>query len=72
MVFIPSLGEFVIPDILGGGTSLFVGNLLAQQFLTVRNWPFGSALSVVLILMIALCLVVFEKITKGQAEDLLA
>src|SRR3984885_15966282 len=56
MVFIPSLGEFVIPDILGGGTSLFVGNLLAQQFLTVRNWPYGSALSVTLILIIGIYL----------------
>jgi spermidine/putrescine transport system permease protein len=72
MVFVPSLGEFVIPDILGGGTSLFVGNLLAQEFLTVRNWPFGSALSVVLIILIGLCLVFFEKITKGDSGDLLA
>jgi len=72
MVFVPSLGEFVIPDILGGGTSLFVGNLLAQQFLTVRNWPFGSALSVMLILLIGLCLFIFEKITKGDSGDLLA
>jgi spermidine/putrescine transport system permease protein len=72
MVFVPSLGEFVIPDILGGGTSLFVGNLLAQQFLTVRNWPFGAALSVMLILLIGLCLFIFEKITKGDSGDLLA
>lgn len=71
MVFIPSLGEFVIPDILGGGTSLFVGNLLAEEFLTVRNWPFGAALSVVLIAIIGICLVAFEKITKGDSEDLL-
>lgn len=72
MVFIPALGEFVIPDILGGGTNLFVGNLLAQQFLTVRNWPFGSALSVVLILIIFACLVLFEKAAKGKTEDLLS
>ena len=73
MVFIPSLGEFVIPDILGGGTSLFIGNLLAEQFLTVRNWPFGAALSVLLIALIALCLFVFKRLTKGQSsEELLA
>jgi spermidine/putrescine transport system permease protein len=72
MVFIPSLGEFVIPDVLGGGTNLFVGNLLAQQFLTVRNWPFGAALSVILILVIGVCLFVFEKASKGETEDLLA
>jgi spermidine/putrescine transport system permease protein len=72
MVFIPALGEFVIPDILGGGTSLFVGNLLAQQFLTVRNWPFGAALSVVLIILIGVCLVVFERSTEGASEELLA
>ncbi len=72
MVFIPSLGEFVIPDILGGGTNLFVGNLLAQQFLTVRHWPFGSALSVILIILIGACLVALEKVTKGHSEDLIA
>ncbi|OQW49369.1 MAG: hypothetical protein A4S09_12110 [Proteobacteria bacterium SG_bin7] len=65
MVFIPALGEFVIPDILGGGTNLFIGNLLSQQFLTVRNWPLGSAISVVLIFLIGLCLVIFERINRG-------
>ncbi|MEQ1879025.1 MAG: ABC transporter permease [Bdellovibrionia bacterium] len=72
MVFIPALGEFVIPDILGGGTNLFIGNLLAQQFLTVRNWPFGAALSVVLISIIFACLFFFEKAAKGKTEDLIA
>lgn len=52
MVFIPCLGEFVIPDILGGGTSLYVGNLLAQQFLVVRNWPFGASLSLILMIVV--------------------
>ncbi len=66
MVFIPAMGEFVIPDILGGGTNLFIGNLLAQQFLTVRNWPLGSAISVVLILLIGACLAIFEKMQKND------
>ncbi len=70
MVFIPALGEFVIPDILGGGTNLFIGNLLSQQFLTVRNWPLGAAISVVLILMIGLCLIAFEKVNKGDDGEL--
>lgn len=61
MVFIPALGEFVIPDILGGGTTLFVGNLLTHQFLTARNWPFGAALSVFLILIVGFCLLVLAK-----------
>lgn len=71
MVFIPALGEFVIPDVLGGGTSLYVGNLLSQQFLTTRNWPLGSALSVILILVIGLCLAIFEKINTDE-ETVLA
>jgi spermidine/putrescine transport system permease protein len=69
MVFIPSLGEFVIPDILGGGTSLFVGNLLAEQFLTVRNWPFGAALSVLLIILIGGCLYIFSKISGPRPDE---
>ena len=52
MVFIPALGEFVIPDILGGGTKVYLGNYPAQQFLVVRNWPYGAALSMVLLIMI--------------------
>lgn len=72
MVFIPALGEFVIPDILGGGTNLYMGNLLAQQFLTVRHWPFGAALSVILILIIGLCIYLSERGTKDKPEELLA
>lgn len=71
MVFIPALGEFVIPDILGGGTNLFIGNLLSQQFLTVRNWPLGSAISVVLIVVIGLCLVIFEKVNQDKDGEFL-
>ncbi len=50
-VFIPSFGEFVIPDLLGGSQTMFVGNLITETFLKTRDWPFGSALSALLVLM---------------------
>jgi spermidine/putrescine transport system permease protein len=51
-----SIGNFVTPDLLGGGKLQMVGNLIYDQFLTARDWPFGSALSVVLIAVMLLLL----------------
>jgi len=48
LVFIPALGMFAIPDILGGTDSILIGNLIKQQILDTRDWPFGSVLSIVL------------------------
>ncbi len=48
LVFIPSLGAYVTPDLLGGAKTVMIGNLIQQQFLSVRDWPFGSAISFVL------------------------
>ncbi len=48
LVFIPALGMFAIPDLLGGPTDSLIGNLIKQQFLEARDWPFGSVLSIVL------------------------
>ncbi len=48
LVFIPSLGAYVTPDLLGGAKSMMIGNLIQQQFLSVRDWPFGGAVSFVL------------------------
>jgi spermidine/putrescine transport system permease protein len=48
LVFIPALGIFAIPDILGGPEDTLIGNLIKQQFLETRDWPFGSVLSIVL------------------------
>jgi len=50
LVFIPALGIFAIPDILGGPNDSLIGNLIKQQFLETRDWPFGSVLSIVLTL----------------------
>jgi spermidine/putrescine transport system permease protein len=48
LVFIPALGIFAIPDILGGTDGILIGNLIKQQFYDARDWPFGSVLSIVL------------------------
>jgi spermidine/putrescine transport system permease protein len=51
LVFIPAFGIFAIPDILGGTTGIMIGNVIKQQFLDTRDWPFGSVLSMVLTLV---------------------
>src|SRR3954471_13599399 len=48
LVFIPAFGIFAIPDILGGTTGIMIGNVIKQQFLDTRDWPFGSVLSMML------------------------
>ena len=58
-VFIPSLGNFVIPELLGGGNSQMIGNLIRDQFLKSRDWPFGSALSL-MVLALLVIIVMFQ------------
>jgi spermidine/putrescine transport system permease protein len=55
-VFVPSLGNFVVPELLGGGRTIMVGNLVRDQFLTARDWPFGSVLALALIAFLVLLL----------------
>ncbi|MDP9169296.1 MAG: ABC transporter permease [Acidobacteriota bacterium] len=50
LVFIPCLGAYLTPDLLGGGKSIMLGNLIQNQFTTSRDWPFGSAASIILML----------------------
>ena len=51
LVFIPAMGMFVVPDLIGGAKTVLVGNLIRNQFLVARDWPFGSAASMVLLLL---------------------
>jgi len=51
LVFVPVLGEYMIPDLLGGAKTMLLGNLITEQFLKVRDWPFGAALAMLLILV---------------------
>ena len=69
MVFTPALGYFFIVDILGGGKIMILGNLIKNQFLTARNWPFGAAISVFLILITYLLISLYKKI-GGKMDDL--
>lgn len=52
LVFIPSLGAFLTPDLLGGARSMMVGNLIQHEYLVARDWPLGSALSILLMLIV--------------------
>jgi spermidine/putrescine transport system permease protein len=56
LVFTPALGEFIIPDLLGGARTMLIGNLITEQFLKTRDWPFGAALSFILILIVMVSL----------------
>ena len=69
MVFIPAIGYFFITDILGGGKIMIIGNLIKNQFLTARNWPFGAAISVFLILITFVLIKLYRK-SGGKMEDL--
>ena len=61
LVFIPCLGAYLTPDLLGGGKSVMVGNLVQNQFTNARDWPFGSAVSLILMLFTLAALVAFYR-----------
>ena len=61
LVFVPALGELVIPDLLGGGKTMYIGNLLSEQFLKARDWPFGASLSVLMMLIIGAFSIIFRR-----------
>lgn len=69
LVFIPTLGLFFIPDLMGGAKTMMIGNLIKNQFLTARNWPFGSALSIILMLLTLLMIALYMRISDGKKDD---
>ncbi len=66
LVFIPSLGAFVTPAILGGGKSLMIGNIISNQFLAAHDWPFGSALSFVMMAVMLGATMIYFRSTSGK------
>lgn len=68
MVFMPAVSNFVIPSLLGGGKYMLVGNLIEQQFTTIGNWNFGSALSIFMMILILISMAFMSKYEKNGKE----
>jgi spermidine/putrescine transport system permease protein len=66
ITFIPSVGAYVTPDLLGGAKAMMIGNLLQQQFLEVRDWPFGSAVGIILMVTVLLATMLYFR-TEGRS-----
>lgn len=69
LVFIPALGMFAVPDLVGGTDGFMIGNLIKQQFLDSRDWPFGSVLSIMLTLAVLLLAAIAGWLGKGGKRD---
>ncbi|HEY9730732.1 MAG TPA: ABC transporter permease [Drouetiella sp.] len=67
MVFVPALGDYVTPDLLGGAKTMFIGNLIQNQFLTVRDWAFGSAVSTILIVIVSFAIWLYLKYVEPDS-----
>ncbi len=65
LVFIPCLGAYLTPDLLGGGKTVMIGNLIQNQFTTARDWPFGSAVSLTLMAIVLVLLLAFVRRQEG-------
>ena len=69
LTFIPMMGEYVVPEILGGAKSFLVGNLVANEFRTAIDWPFGAALSMVLVAMMLVVIFLYVRVLGKRAEE---
>ena len=68
LVFIPAVGEFVIPDLLGGSQTLMIGKTLWSEFFSNRDWPVSSAVAVVLLLLLIVPIVLFQR-AEARAQE---
>ncbi|MCI2399158.1 ABC transporter permease subunit [Aliiroseovarius subalbicans] len=68
LVFIPAMGEFVIPALLGGSKTLMIGKVLWEEFFSNRDWPVASAVAVILLLLLIIPIVLFQRNEEKQRE----
>ncbi len=69
LVFIPAVGEFVIPEILGGPDQLMIGKVLWQEFFNNRDWPVASAVAITMLLVLILPITIFQRIQNKELEE---
>ena len=69
LVFIPSLGAYITPRIMGGGKTMMLGNLIEMQFGQGRNWPLGAALALALTVLVLVALVWYTRLTTGERRN---
>ena len=68
LVFIPALGEFVIPSLLGGSQTLMIGKVLWEEFFNNRDWPVASAVAVILLLLLIIPIILFQRNEEKNKE----
>ncbi len=69
LVFVPSLGAYVTPRVLGGGKNMMIGNFIELQFGQGRNWPLGSSLSILLLLIVMVALLVYVRVSTRGGDN---
>ncbi len=68
LVFVPALGSYVTPELLGGGKTLMIGNLIGHQFGAARNWPFGAALGLFLLAIVLIAMTAYALRARRRGE----
>jgi spermidine/putrescine transport system permease protein len=71
MVFMPATSTFIIADLLGGTQNMLIGNLIEQQFFKANNWHFGSAVSVMLMVLLIAAFAILSRVDKDGGEGIL-
>jgi spermidine/putrescine transport system permease protein len=67
LVFVPSVGEFLIPELLGGAKTMLLGKFIALKFTGLRHWPLGAAYALVLVALIVLLLVMYLRLGGSKS-----
>jgi putrescine transport system permease protein len=68
LCFIPIVGEFVIPDLLGGSETLMIGQVLWTEFFSNRDWPVASALAIALLMLLLVPILFYERLQQRSLE----